>query len=93
MKTRWLALLGLGLVFAPMTATPQVESLVAGNTRFALDLYGQLAGTPGNLFFSPYSISTCLAMLYAGAGGRTEQQMSDVLGFGTNQEEFASLFG
>ncbi|MGH7967450.1 MAG: serpin family protein, partial [Limisphaerales bacterium] len=76
-----------------MTGTSQVQSVVDGNTRFALSLYGQLAAKPGNLFFSPYSISTCLAMLYAGASGNTEQQMSQVLGFGTNQEEFASLFG
>jgi serpin B len=66
---------------------------VAGNTTFALNLYSQLATNSGNLFFSPYSISTCLAMLYAGASGNTEQQMSQVLGFGTNQQQFASLFG
>jgi serpin B len=78
-----------------MAATAQVEALVASNTAFALDLYGQLAAAnPGtNLFFSPYSISTCLAMLYAGANGDTEQQMSQVLGFGTDQGQFASAFG
>ena len=76
-----------------MAATAQVQSLVASNTTFALNLYSQLATNSGNLFFSPYSISTCLAMLYAGASGNTEQQMSQVLGFGTNQQQFASLFG
>ena len=86
-------LLGLILVSAPMAGTAQVQSLVASNTTFALNLYSQLATTPGNLFFSPYSISTCLAMLYAGARGNTEQQMSQVLGFGTNQQQFASTFG
>jgi serpin B len=93
MKTSWLTLFGWGLAFAPMTGTPQIQSVVDGNTRFALNLYGQQATNPGNLFFSPYSISTCLAMLYAGASGNTEQQMSQVLGFGTNQEQFASFFG
>jgi serpin B len=88
-----LTLLGFTLVSAPMAGTAQVQSLVAGNTTFALNLYSQLATNSGNLFFSPYSISTCLAMLYAGASGNTEQQMSQVLGFGTNQQQFASLFG
>jgi serpin B len=84
---------GLTFFSIPSAGTAQVQSVVAGNTAFALNLYGQLASAPGNLFFSPYSISTCLAMLYAGASGNTEQQMSQVLGFGTNQQQFASLFG
>lgn len=93
MKNRLLALLGLTLVFAPIAGTPQVQSVVDSNTRFALNLYSQLATRSGNLFFSPYSISTCFAMLYAGASGNTERQMSEVLGFGTNQQQFSSLFG
>src|ERR1039458_7894750 len=92
MKNTLLTLLGFTLVSAPMAGTAQVESLVAGNTTFALNLYSQLATQSGNLFFSPYSISTCVAMLYAGASGDTEQQMSQVLGFGTNQQQVASLF-
>src|ERR1035441_5444841 len=92
MKNTLLALLGFTLVSAPMAGTAQVQSLVAGNITFALNLYSQLATNSGNLFFSPYSVSTYLAMLYAGASGNTEQQMSQVLGFGTNQPQFASLF-
>ena len=93
MKNTLLMLLGFTLVSAPMVGTSQVQSVVDGNTTFALNLYSQLATNSGNLFFSPYSISTCLAMLYAGASGNTERQMSQVLGFGTNQQQFASLFG
>jgi serpin B len=88
-----LALLGFTIGFAPMSGTPQVQTVVDGNTTFALNLYSRLAANPGNLFFSPYSISTCLGMLYAGAAGNTELQMSEVLGFGTNQAQFTSLFG
>jgi len=77
----------------PLAMQAQLQPLVAGNTAFALDLYGQLATNEGNLFLSPYSISTCLAMVYAGAAGETEAQMSQVLGFETNQQQFASLFG
>jgi len=57
-----------------------LDRIVTGNTRFALDLYGRLKGD-GNLFFSPYSVSTALAMTYAGARGETEREMAEVLGF------------
>ena len=50
--------------------------LVEGNNKFALALYEELRAKEGNLFFSPYSISTALAMAYAGAQGRTESQIS-----------------
>ena len=50
-----------------------------GNNRFALQLYQKLGDSEGNLFFSPYSISTALAMTYAGARGRTREQMAQVL--------------
>ncbi len=66
--------------------------LVEGNTAFALDLYGRLKSNPGNLFFSPYSISTALAMTYAGARGETEKQMSQVLRFGVGQGQVHSCF-
>ena len=36
-------------------------NLVGGNTEFALDLYHQLRIQEGNLFLSPYSISSALA--------------------------------
>jgi serine protease inhibitor len=68
-------------------------SLVEGNTAFALDLYGHLKNGPGNLFFSPYSISTALAMTYAGARGDTEKQMSRVLHFDSTQGRVHSSFG
>ena len=93
MKQTLLVLLSFIVLSMPMAGTAQVQSLVASNTTFALNLYRQLATNSGNLFFSPYSISTCLAMLYAGASGNTEQQMSQVLGFAMNQQQFASQFG
>ena len=58
-----------------------VEDLAEGNTAFALDLYHQLEGEEGNLFYSPYSISLALAMTYAGARGETAEEMQSVLRF------------
>jgi len=52
------------------------------NNDFAVRMYSKLAEEGGNLFFSPGSIHTALSMTFAGARGRTERQMYDVLGFG-----------
>ncbi len=65
----------------PFTASPEVRSLVEGNSAFAVDLYRRLGSEPGNLFFSPHGISTCLAMTYAGARGQTEKELATALHF------------
>lgn len=70
-----------------------VKNLAGGNTAFAVELYAQLKIADGNLFFSPYSISTCLAMTYAGARGNTATQMAQILHFATNQNQVAVSFG
>ena len=62
-----------------------------GNNCFALQLYQKLQGEKGNLFFSPYSISTALAMTYAGARGRTQEQMAQALCFPTSKEVVQKL--
>ena len=69
-----------------------METIVQGNTEFALDLYQKLRTVGGNLFFSPYSISTALAMAYAGARGNTEVQMAQALHFTLDQEQLHPAF-
>src|SRR6266404_2241802 len=69
----------LSTVLMLKARSAEPSQLVEGNTTFALDLYAHLKTGPGNLFFSPYSISSCLAMTYAGARGDTEKQMAAVL--------------
>jgi serpin B len=70
-----------------------VRAVVEGNNRFALDLYARLrTGGSGNLFFSPGSLSTALAMTSAGARGRTAEQMAEVLHFRLPQEELHRAF-
>ena len=77
----------------PFTASPEVKTAVDGNTAFALDLYQKLKDRPGNLFFSPYSISTSLAMTYAGARGQTESEMARALHFNLAQTNLPVAFG
>jgi serpin B len=96
---RWRTVLNAVIVLAMsigsnwrLRASPD-STVTGGATSFACDLYGRLKETPGNLFFSPYSISTCLAMTYAGARGDTEKQMAQVLHFGGDQAQVATGFG
>jgi serpin B len=65
-----------------------------GNTVFACDLYGKLrAAQPGaNLFLSPYSVSTALAMTWGGARGNTDQEMGQALHFGLDQTRLHPAF-
>jgi serine protease inhibitor len=84
-----LAAVALGLADAPTRDKPSVKStadvpaVVKANSDFALALYGQLgeANKGKNLFFSPYSLSTALAMVLEGARGETAEEMGKVLGF------------
>ena len=51
--------------------------------QLTVDLYNKLSGkSDGNLFLSPYSISSALAMVYGGARGETAAQMESTLHFG-----------
>jgi serpin B len=69
------------------------EAVVSGNTAFAIDLYQQLRAQPGNLLFSPFSISTALAMTYVGARSQTAAEMADVLHFDLPQAELHPAMG
>lgn len=77
--------------------TPKVDpadlaELVAGNTKFAVDLYGVLGQGEKNLLFSPHSISIALAMTDAGAKGRTETQIANALHFTLPQDRLHRAF-
>jgi serpin B len=82
-----LCLLMLCFVLLPPSRAAQPPSpadraaLVEGDNAFALELYGRLRNQNGNLFFSPESISTALAMAYAGARGDTASEMAKTLHF------------
>uniref|UniRef100_A0A674N041 Serpin B6 n=1 Tax=Takifugu rubripes TaxID=31033 RepID=A0A674N041_TAKRU len=57
-----------------------VDSLIA-NTSFSLALFRKLSDndTTANIFYSPFSISSALAMVLLGARGNTAAQMSEVM--------------
>ena len=74
-------------------------NVAAGNNQFAFDLYRHLADDPvyagENLFFSPYSISSALAITCEGARGTTADEIGAVLHLPANgtlrREGFAAI--
>jgi serpin B len=63
------------------SANAHRTAVTEGNNVFAAALYGRLRHQSGNLFFSPESISTALAMAYAGARSSTASEMAKTLHF------------
>jgi serine protease inhibitor len=58
-----------------------MEHLSAANTQFSLNLFKKISegNASGNVFFSPVSISSALAMVSLGARGNTAAQMIKVI--------------
>jgi len=70
-------------IASPEVVAESVANVTDGNNRFALDLYRQISSDPAyadrNIFFSPYSISSALAITYEGARGITADEIRSVL--------------
>jgi len=79
----------------PTIRASERQALVAGNTEFALDLYQALRRNARNrnLFFSPYSVSLALGMVYAGAHGTTGDEMAHVLHYPLDSNRLSVVFG
>lgn len=95
----WTVLMGMFLAGSVMAQTPGAlpevkgqERLTSDNAAFALDLYAKLRGQPGNVFFSPHSLSAALAMTYAGAQGDTAAQMRKALRFELPDKELFAAY-
>lgn len=68
-----------------------LKNLGYSNSAFGFDVYKSLKQAEGNIFFSPYSISTAFAMTYAGAKNQTQKEISSVFYF--PHKGLHSLFG
>ena len=94
--TRWFTVIVVFAVLAifplALWADDSKENKAVDTTAFTADLYTQLGTKKGNLFFSPASIETALAMTYAGAKGSTAEQMTKTLHFTGSPEEVNTSF-
>lgn len=86
----WVALanvsVGPGILLATevkRTPAATVNTIVIANNAFGLDLYRELVrrSPRENLFFSPYSMSSALAMAFEGAREATAEEMGKTLHF------------
>ena len=93
MKHVLMTILALFSSSAFVIGQTDAEALIQGNSAFAVALYQKLCESgDGNVFFSPYSISTALAMTYAGARGNTEKEMAETLRFSLGQNRLHPAF-
>jgi len=75
-------LIGAMTMKAAPPASAERSALIRGNTEFAVDLYRRQSGQQnGNIFFSPYSISTAMAMVDLGARGTTASEIEKAMQF------------
>ena len=76
---------GRAAATAPIVAsTYRATDVALANNQFAVDLYSRYAGEAGadeNMFFSPFSISSAMAMVYEGAKGQTAMEIGNVFHF------------
>ena len=74
-----------------------IKNVVDANNQFALDYYSKLKSKDsGNIFFSPFSISSAFVMTYEGAKGQTADEMRSVFYFpedsNLRRTEYTSIF-
>uniref|UniRef100_H0VAC9 Serpin family A member 11 n=2 Tax=Cavia porcellus TaxID=10141 RepID=H0VAC9_CAVPO len=71
---------------------PAYHKVAPTVTSFALRLYKQLAArTPGNILFSPVSVSSTLALLALGFHGDTQTEILQGLGFNLTETPSADI--
>jgi len=58
-----------------IAAEARVTLLARAYNAAGQQLFGQLAASPGNIVFSPYSVGTAMSMLISGARGDTASEM------------------
>jgi len=80
------------LGFGQTKTDPNTIAVTDSNNVFAFKLFAAITKSDRNLFFSPFSISSALAMTYAGARNETEKQMSKALNFSLDQPKFHLVF-
>uniref|UniRef100_G3MLE5 Serpin domain-containing protein n=1 Tax=Amblyomma maculatum TaxID=34609 RepID=G3MLE5_AMBMU len=72
----------LAWLLALCLAEEQQHKVTDANNQFAFRLLQKIPTSPEtNLFFSPYSVSTAMAMAYVGARGETQQDLHETLGY------------
>lgn len=74
-------------------ATPEAtKAHVQANNTFAFNLHNKIKSRTKNVFFSPYSISTAMAMAYEGSKDTTANEIRAVMGYSSDPTEMRSSY-
>ncbi len=85
MKKTVLIIIGLLLVYT--SKSQDFSKQIENNNQFTFELYKYLNVTTENLFISPFSVTTALAMTYEGAQGTTKDQMAKYMHYSADKKE------
>jgi len=77
---------------APNATQAELDALVRGNHDFTLDMHRRTAKGDTNSMISGFSIRQAFGMLYLGARGTTETEISSTLRFDTDQQRFHTAY-
>jgi serpin B len=74
------------------TSTKNIGNVIEANNDFAFHFYKMNSKDDKNTFFSPYSIYSCFAMVYAGAADITAQEIRQVFHYPDSASHLARLY-
>ncbi len=77
----------------PPVINDDVKQTAKANNQFGDDIYSHLAQEPGNLFFSPSSISSALSMVWGGAELETADEIKSTLGIQLDESKHHTANG
>ena len=77
---------------SPNVSQSDRDELRDSNTDFTFSLYHELKNSPGNIIFSPHSITTAMALLYAGARGDSEKEIATAFHYTLPQDRLHAAF-
>ncbi len=80
---------GRGIAQSKSNSETALPNLTHANNQFAIEFYRSLSGSrkAQNVFASPASVSTALAMTFEGSSGNTRKEMADTLHLGMTDAE------
>lgn len=86
--------IALTLVSMLLIASASAQTASESVSAFTFQMYQKVAEKEkGNIFFSPYSISSAMAMTYVGAANETQNQIASTLHFTKDTKALATSMG
>jgi serpin B len=79
--------------FVPAKIDADGKQIVDGLNRFGGEIYSKMMGAKGDIAISPASISTAFGLAYAGARGKTADDIATTLHYPTDIADFHKSYG